>query len=136
MTDPVDDTNSTTGETKGSGISEAMFFRLLGAGAVVVGIIMLACFAGWPIYQARNGAGAITIYKKLLGASIMVLVTGLNGVIFGKSAFTWFPSGDTNLSDIPFTTWLLLIANGAICIYGFVTLESYLGKLGYNFQRF
>ena len=135
MTDSTEDTNPLDPELKKPGITEAAAFRLLGLIVAIIGVVFFFCFAAWPIYQASNGARNITIYKKPLGIGIMVIVTGINGMIFGKSAFTWFPSGDTNLSDIPFGTWLALIANCAICVYAFMSLEGFLAKLGYNMHR-
>lgn len=128
MTEPLE-----ASESK-SEISDAVLFRLLGLVILGVGIILVLCFLGWPIYQAHNGAARVTILKKFVALAIFTVVSGINGIIFGKSAFTWFPSMDTNLSKISLATWGLLIGNGGIVVYLSIEFERYLSKLGYNFM--
>lgn len=115
-------------------VSDAVFFRLIGLGVFGLGLLLALCFLGWPVYQAHSGAPRVTILKKCVALTIFTVITGMNGIIFGKSAFTWFPSMDTNLSKFSLTTWCLLIGNGGIIVYLSMKFESYLSKLGYNFM--
>ncbi len=111
-------------------------FRLVGLGILGLGLVLLACFVGWPVYQAHSSAKEFTIFKKLIGLGVFAVVTGINGIVFGKRAISWIPSGDENVSDIKFTTWLMLAVNGGIAVYAYILLEGYLDKLGYQIERF
>jgi hypothetical protein len=111
---------------------KSLNYRLLGLGMLVVGGLLLLCFVGWPIYSARGGATEITIYKKLIGLGLILVVAGINGIVLGEVAFSWFPDGNTNLSDVKLATWLMLAVNGAVVCFAFFYLEEYLKNLGYD----
>lgn len=111
-------------------------YRLIGFGVLVTGCLLLLGFIGWPIYQAHAENTEITIFKKFIAAGLFAVVVGVNGIIFGEAAFSWIPSGDTNLSDIKLTAWLMIVANLAILFFVFYLLENYLKSLGYDTSQF
>lgn len=107
-------------------------YRLIGLGVLGVGCLILLVFVGWPVYQASGEVTEIKISKKLIGLGLFAVIAGLNGIIFGELAFSWFPSGDTNLSDIKLATWFMIVFNCTILWYVLSLLEGYLKSLGYD----
>ena len=129
MSDGVDESTGKTGKKPPND-------RLIGLGILGVGCLILLWFVGWPVYQAHGEVTEIKIYKKFIAFGLMAVVAGINGIVFGEAAFSWFPSGDTNLSDIKLVTWLIIVANIPVLGYMFMLLEGYLKSLGYDTSQF
>lgn len=112
---------------------EKVDLRLCGLMLFVLGLVLMAAFIGWPIYQAHQAAGEIVLQSKLIAIGVITTLIGLNGMIFGRRFFEWIPSrANDKISPMML---LVLAVNVAIMMYVQKQLEGYLESLGYLFKR-
>ena len=106
--------------------------RISGLCLIGLGCLLLLCVVGWPMYQAHSGAGEITIFSKYVGVGVLLILTGLNSVLFGVEVLGWLPNFESNLSDIKLGVWLRMAANIGVAMGAAVLFERYLSSIGYH----
>lgn len=112
--------------------------RLYGLGITIVGIFLLGIFAGYPLYQAHNGADSIDIPRKLIFLGLFVLEAGIIALALGRGILTLVKAVmpqqgyQTKLSDLPMLFWFVAIISVALIIYAYSWYEAELEKLGFK----
>lgn len=112
--------------------------RLYGLGISIVGIILLALFAGYPLYKAHNGADSIDVSRKLIFLALFVVEGGVITVALGRHILTLVKAVmpedgyNTKLSDLPMLFWFVGVSSVALIVYAYSWYEAELEKLGFK----
>ena len=108
--------------------------RLIGAGMMGLGAVLMVAFGGWPAYQILHGAPSVTYHMKPVGMGLFVFIWGLNAILFGKKAVEWFKmfDGKTKLSEMSVVQWGLILGWLALGVFMLFKFDAWLEGLGYQ----
>ena len=124
------DCGCSTAEPEESKGGEFERWRLMGLALIGIGVVVIAAFLAWPLYQMKQQAAEVTIYDSFLWIGGFVFLAGVYLTIFGKKALSLVP--DDKDSDLNVTQLVVLAINVAILVIAMMWLDSYLDGLGWK----